>query len=59
MNRRVVDVGTRTQLFVDDFLIAESEGISERLHAMTRLPEPVLQAEAPWERPAVGGCGGR
>ena len=58
MSRRVVAVGTRTQLFVDDFLIAESEGVSERLHAMTRLPEPVLQAAAPWERPAVGGTVG-
>ena len=53
-----VAVGTRTQLFVDDFLIAESEGVSERLHSMTRLPEPVLQAAAPWERPAVGGLWG-
>ncbi|MAG36915.1 MAG: hypothetical protein CL878_11830 [Dehalococcoidia bacterium] len=58
MSLRPVAVGTRTQSLVDDFLVAQSGGISERLHPMTRLPTPVLQAEAPWERPEVGGLWG-
>jgi len=58
MKLRPVAVGTRSQLFVDDFLIAESQGVKEKLHAMTRLPTPVLQAEAPWERPDSGGLWG-
>jgi len=58
MTLRPVPVGTRPQLFVDDYLIASSEGLATTLHPMTKHPEPVLQAEAPWERPDVGGLYG-
>jgi len=58
MTLRPVPVGTRSQLLVDDYLIASSEGLATTLHPMTKHPKPVLQAEAPWERPAVGGLWG-
>ena len=58
MMRRAVPVGTRTQLLVDDYLIAASEGVATTLHPMSKLPEPVLQAAAPWERPETGGLWG-
>ena len=55
MTLRPVPVGTRPQLLVDDYLIASSEGLATTLHPMTKHPAPVLQAEAPWERPETGG----
>ena len=55
---RPVPVGTRVQLLVDDYLIAASEGLTTTLHPMTKLPEPVLQAAAPWERPETSGLWG-
>ena len=58
MTLRPVPVGTRSQLLVDDYLIAASEGLATTLHPMTKHPEPVLQAEAPWERPETGGLWG-
>ena len=58
MSAKPVQVGTRVQLFVDDYLITESKGLNEHLHAMTKHPTPVLTAEAPWERPAKGGLAG-
>ena len=56
--QRPVPVGTRVQLLVDDYLIGASEGMTATLHAMSKLPEPVLQAAAPWERPETGGLWG-
>ena len=58
MMQRPVPVGTRAQLLVDDYLIAAREGLATTLHPMTKLPEPVLQAAAPWERPETGGLWG-
>ena len=58
MSAKPLQVGTRVQLFVDDYLITESKGLNEHLHAMTKHPTPVLTAEAPWERPAKGGLAG-
>ena len=58
MTLRPVPVGRRSQLLVDDYLIAASEGLATTLHPMTKHPEPVLQAEAPWERPETGGLWG-
>ena len=51
-------VGTRPQLFVDDYLVAESQGLTERAHQMTKHPTPVLQAQAPWEQPDRAGLAG-
>ena len=44
----VIDIGTRRQLFVDDFLIDNMEGVELRLHA----PESrgvVVEFEEAWE----------
>ena len=43
---------------MDDHLIAASDGLQTRLHPMTKHPQPVLRASAPWERPEVGGLWG-
>ena len=56
--QRPVPVGTRVQLLVDDYLIGASEGLATTLHPMSKLPEPVLQAAAPWERPETSGLWG-
>ena len=49
----VVEIGTRRELFVDDFLIDRRDGLELRLQAP--LPrEVVLEHDAPWEG---SGCG--
>ena len=58
MVQKPVAIGTRTQLLVDDYLVAASSGVVEQLHPMEQLPMPVLQAEAAWERPEIGGLWG-
>ncbi len=58
MMQRAAPVGTRVQLLVDDYLIVASEGLATTLHPMSKLPEPVLQAAAPWERPETSGLWG-
>ena len=58
MVQKPVAIGTRSQLFVDDYLVAASSGVVERLHPMEQLPTPVLRAEAAWERPEIGGLWG-
>ncbi len=45
---RVVDIGTRRQLFVDDTLIGQSQGTDLRLHQPIAR-ETVLAFDAPWE----------
>ena len=37
------------QLFVDDALVARKSGVVRRTHPCTKLPEPVLGPEKPWE----------
>ncbi|MFA6243759.1 MAG: hypothetical protein WC655_22650, partial [Candidatus Hydrogenedentales bacterium] len=37
------------QLFVDDALVARKVGVVRRAHACTKLSEPVLIPEKPWE----------
>jgi predicted GH43/DUF377 family glycosyl hydrolase len=39
-----------TQLFVDDVLVAHRAGVVRRAHACSKLAEPVLEPEAPWEQ---------
>ena len=58
MVQKPVAIGTRAQLFVDDYLVAASDGVTEQLHPMTQLPTPVLKAETIWERPEIGGLWG-
>src|SRR4051794_15614046 len=48
-----IDIGTRRELFVDEFLIDRRDGLELRLQAP--LPrEVVLEHDAPWEG---SGCG--
>ena len=43
-------IGAEPQLFVDDVLLANKSGVVRRAHACEKLPEPVLEPEAPWEQ---------
>jgi HEAT repeat protein len=46
----VIINGRDTQLFIDDFAIAEMSGLSRRLHAFRKHERnPVFQAQVPWE----------
>ncbi len=45
--------GAQTHLFVDDADIARKENVVRRAHACEKLPEPVLEPEAPWERDGI------
>ena len=49
----VIEVGTRRELFVDDFLIDRRDGLELRLQAPVPR-EVVLEHDAPWEG---SGCG--
>jgi hypothetical protein len=48
-----LDIGSRRELLVDDFLLDRREGVELRLHAPTPR-EVVLVCDAPWEG---SGCG--
>ena len=45
-----VDIGSRLELFVDEYLIDRMSGVSLRLHR-PQLSEPVLKFDADWEGP--------
>lgn len=47
----LIDVGTRRELFVDDFLIESMKGVTLKLHEPVRR-DVVLKFDKPWE-----GCG--
>ncbi len=42
-------LGTATQLFVDDDLIASKTGVVRTVHPCRKLPKPVVEPEHPWE----------
>ena len=44
-----VAIGSHAQLLVDDALLAAKQGVVRRAHACRKLPQPVLEAEKPWE----------
>lgn len=47
---RLHDVGTLSQLFIDDFLVASSAGLALRQHQARKHPaNPLLVADQPWE----------
>ncbi len=48
-----INIGSRRELFVDDFLIEKREGVELRLHSPTPR-EIVMVKDSPWE--GVGGC---
>ena len=45
---RPIDIGSRLELFVDDYLISQMPGLALKLHE-PRLEETVLKFDAPWE----------
>ncbi len=46
----VIVAGSDTQLFIDDFVIAEMSGLARRLHSFKKHERnPVFQAQVPWE----------
>lgn len=42
-------IGSRRQLFIDDYLIASMHGLKRSFHAATKHPEPVMVPAHPWE----------
>lgn len=44
-----LETGCGRQLFLDDALIARSEGVVRRLHAARKETQPVLRPDRPWE----------
>ena len=44
-----VEIGPETQLFVDDRLVSDAQGVRRTLHPGRKLPRPVLEADRPWE----------
>ena len=49
MNGKITSIGAEPQLVVDDLLIQSMEGVRRRLHPGRKLPDPVLEADQPWE----------
>ena len=46
----VVDIGTQTQLFLDDFIIDRQQGLIRRLNQLVKhLANPIISPENPWE----------
>jgi len=43
------DIGTRRQLFVDDYLIASMENLKRSFHSAEKHGPPVIVPEHPWE----------
>ena len=49
-----VKIDTTRQLFIDDYLIASSEGLTRRVHEAKKHPgNPLISPDKPWE---AGGC---
>ncbi|MDZ4286852.1 MAG: kelch repeat-containing protein, partial [Prosthecobacter sp.] len=48
-----VDIGSRWELFVDEYLVAQRRGLSLKLHEPVRR-EIVLVTDQPWEGPTCG-----
>jgi len=55
----VISVGGEHQLFVDDWLIEDLDGVTRTLHPVRKHPKnPLLVADRPWEGPAALLYGG-
>src|SRR2546430_1429730 len=53
-----VNIGSKTQLFVDQLLVRSSDGISYQVHAGNKHPaNPLLKADQPWEGWRLGFYG--
>jgi len=49
VGREAARIGTETQVFVDDELIAAKKGVRRTIHPCRKLPKPVIEPEHPWE----------
>ena len=47
------DIGSRRQLFLDDFIIEDIDGLTRTMHRPVK-HGPVLKAEKPWEGVYIG-----
>lgn len=47
---KVIDIGSRKQLFVDALMIAESSGVRQVMHTPHHTGERLIWADTPWER---------
>ncbi len=45
-----IPLGSETQIFVDDQLVAHKEGVVRRAHACQKLAEPVMRSQEAWEQ---------
>ncbi|MCZ6633589.1 MAG: hypothetical protein O7G87_09305 [bacterium] len=54
-DRDVLKVGARKQLFIDRRFFHRASGMSLRMNIPYQSPEPVLQADRPWEALGIGG----
>ena len=46
----VITVDSRGCIFVDDHIIAKKENLTRNIHQANKLPTPVLEPDAPWEK---------
>lgn len=51
---RLVDVGSRKQLFIDDVLIASSRGIELTMNSPAKTGERTIVRDQPWESGGIG-----
>ena len=49
MSQAVRDIGSRRQLFIDDYVIASTHKLKRTFHAARKHGEPVMVPEHPWE----------
>ena len=49
MTSRILDIGSRRQLFIDERFIERSQGIRLRMNPPVQHPDPVLVPDRPWE----------
>ncbi|MBW8039913.1 MAG: glycoside hydrolase family 32 protein [Planctomycetes bacterium] len=47
--RKIIDVGSRKQLFIDEMFIESSSGVRLTMNPPSQTLEPVLVADQPWE----------
>ncbi len=51
----ILDIGSQRELFVDEYLIDDMDGLDLRLHH-PRDEGPILKFDKPWEGPFCGYC---
>jgi hypothetical protein len=46
-------IGTESQIFVDDVLVAQKRGVVRKVHPCRKLAEPVMASKEPWEQAGI------